>query len=212
MNWQRITNVVNRIGDFIHEGKSPIHLRVEAVWHYLEYLQLNANNIFKNVVEMLRAHLRGVGKGPLGEWICLSQNDNKLYEVNNNKDLRLTSNTASREEQSLWGGKRNDQNDNARTWTKEEEQMQANVELARFLGLAMPTVHSAINWQFWFENCFWHLIIGNSSILFNFYQQRLVFAWKIHSRPTKTKKANEGHKRPSKARISKNHWFHQYSM
>ena len=34
--------------------------------------------------------------------------------------------------------------------------------------------HSAINRRFWFGNWFWHLITGNSSILLNFYHQRLV--------------------------------------
>jgi hypothetical protein len=50
----------------------------------------------------------------------------------------------------------------------------------------------------------------------------MVFALKMHPRPTKVEKANEGQrrpmkakegqKRPSKDRNSKNHWFHQYSM
>ena len=34
-----------------------------------------------------------------------------------------------------------------------------------------------------FAICFWHLNVGNRSIVLNFYQQRPVFALKIHPRP-----------------------------
>ena len=42
-----------------------------------------------------------------------------------------------------------------------------------------------------FVNWFWHLIIGNRSIVLNFYQERPVFALKIHPRPQRPTKGRK---------------------
>ena len=74
--------------------------------------------------------------------------------------------------------------------------------------MAKPTsVHCKDEWHIhtdskcpiWFVNCFWHLNVGNRSIVLNFYLQRPVFALKIHPRPQRPKrpmKAKKGHQRP----------------
>ncbi len=59
--------------------------------------------------------------------------------------------------------------------------------------------HSDSKCRISFAICFWHLNVGNRSIVLNFYQQRPVFALKIHPRPLRPKrpmKAKKGHQRP----------------
>ena len=59
--------------------------------------------------------------------------------------------------------------------------------------------HSASKCPILFGNWFWHLIVGNRSIVLNFYQQRPVFALKNHPRPQRPKrpmKANKGQHSP----------------
>ena len=59
--------------------------------------------------------------------------------------------------------------------------------------------HTDSQCPIWFVNCFWHLNVGNRSIVLNFYLQRPVFALKIHPRPQRPKrpmKAKKGHQRP----------------
>ena len=60
-------------------------------------------------------------------------------------------------------------------------------------------MHSDLKWPITFGNWFWHLIVGNRSIVLNFYQQRPVFALKNHPRPQRPKrpmKANKGQHSP----------------
>ena len=55
-----------------------------------------------------------------------------------------------------------------------------------------------------FGDWFWHLIVGNRSIVLNFHQQRPVFALKNHPRPQRPKrpmKAKKGHQRPKLPKI-----------
>ena len=59
--------------------------------------------------------------------------------------------------------------------------------------------HSVSKCPISFGNWFWHLIVGNRSIVLNFYQQRPVFALKNHPRPQRPKrpmKANKGQHSP----------------
>ena len=65
--------------------------------------------------------------------------------------------------------------------------------------LVQPTIHSDSDCWISFGNWFWHLIVGNRSIVLNFYQQRPVFALKNHPRPQRPKrpmKANKGQHSP----------------
>ena len=60
-------------------------------------------------------------------------------------------------------------------------------------------IHSELKCLISFGNWFWHLIVGNRSIVLTFYQKRPVFALKIHPRPQRPKrstKANKGLQSP----------------
>ena len=65
---------------------------------------------------------------------------------------------------------------------------------------ALSPAHSDLKRLITFGNWFWHLIVGNRSIVLNFYQQRPVFALKNCPRPQRPKKANEGQQRPAKSK------------
>ena len=59
--------------------------------------------------------------------------------------------------------------------------------------------HTDSKCPIWFVISFWHLNVGNRSIVLNFYLQRPFLAWKIHPRPQRPKrpmKAKKGHQRP----------------
>ena len=57
-----------------------------------------------------------------------------------------------------------------------------------------PCLHSVSKCPISFGNCFWHLIVGNRSIVLNFYQQRPVFALKNHPRPQRPKRPMKANK------------------
>ena len=67
--------------------------------------------------------------------------------------------------------------------------------------------HNDSKCQISFGDWFWHLIVGNRSIVLNFHQQRPVFALKNHPRPQRPKrpkrpmKAKKGHQRPKLPKI-----------
>ena len=64
--------------------------------------------------------------------------------------------------------------------------------------------HSELKCPISFENCFWHLIVANRSIVLNFYQKRPVFALKTHPRPQRPKrpmKANKGQQSPKTSKL-----------
>ena len=58
-----------------------------------------------------------------------------------------------------------------------------------------PHIHSDLKCPITFGNWFWHLIVGNRSIVLKSYQQRPVFASKNHPRPQRPK-------RPAKSKTS----------
>ena len=119
MDQHEITNIVDRIGDFIHEWNNLISRRTEAVRHYLGHLQKDATNKPKK-------H----GKVPLIEWIGILQDANTPNEVNNHADTQLDSGIDPKE------NNHDHQSDEAKIVEEEKKQMQMNIELARFLGLA----------------------------------------------------------------------------
>ena len=74
------------------------------------------------------------------EWTCLPRNANSPYEENNNEDPQLNLFIETQEEQLLKEIFCTYLNDEAKIANEEKIQMQANKELAKFLGLATSMV------------------------------------------------------------------------
>ena len=72
MDQQEITDVVNCIGDFIHEGNIQIGRRTEGVRCYLEYLQLNSTDVSEKVAKMVKTNVRNVEEASSKEWSCFA--------------------------------------------------------------------------------------------------------------------------------------------
>ena len=71
--------------------------------------------------------------------------------------------------------------------------------VSRYSTRCTSSLHTDLKCLVTFGNWFWDLIVGNSLIVLNFYQQRPVFALKNYPRPQRPKrpmKANKGQQSP----------------